>query len=266
MSNENTTPSLPSSQGRGFARTLHVVIVLIVIACVGVAIYFGVPYLYDRYIVSDNEANTARLATIESKQAADVELLTAQIADLQARLTELEIGRTEDAQAIAETTGRVSALETTLATQTVSLKQLEAAQTRLDVLTTTVKEHDASLASGSSALAELRLEIMLSRAIELLSRARLYLSQSNFGWAQEDVLAARDLLQTLQDESPVEESSALQSTLERLDLALGNLPAFPVVAANDVNIAWQMLIERTLEQSQEALTPETDATTSTTTP
>jgi hypothetical protein len=73
----------------------------------------------------------------------------------------------------------------------------------------------------------------------MLGRARLYLAQSNFGLAREDVNSARDLLVTLQTETKDE---ARGQAIARLDLALGNLPAFPVVAAGDLEIAWQILM------------------------
>jgi hypothetical protein len=67
----------------------------------------------------------------------------------------------------------------------------------------------------------------------------LYLSQSNFGLAKEDVQSARDLLAELQTGSNDE---VLAQAVTRLDLALSNLPAFPVVASGDLEIAWQILM------------------------
>jgi hypothetical protein len=73
----------------------------------------------------------------------------------------------------------------------------------------------------------------------MLGRARLYLAQSTFGLAREDVNSARELLVSLQAET---DDEALDQAIMRLDLALGNLPAFPVVAAGDLEIAWQILM------------------------
>jgi hypothetical protein len=108
----------------------------------------------------------------------------------------------------------------------------------------------------TSALAELQRQVRLNRAIELLSRARLYLSQSNFGLAKQDVQAAQDLLVPLQTEIPTEKAAALQAVITRLGLALENLPAFPVVAVDDLDIAWQLLVEGLPELPQETATPE----------
>jgi hypothetical protein len=88
----------------------------------------------------------------------------------------------------------------------------------------------------------LKREIMLTRAIETLSRARLYLSQSNFGLAKIDVQSARSILAELSTEAPPYQVNAFDQIIGRLDLALGNLPAFPIIAVDDVDIAWQLLM------------------------
>jgi len=73
----------------------------------------------------------------------------------------------------------------------------------------------------------------------VLARARLYLAESNFGLAREDVRSARELLVELEAGSNDE---VLTQAISRLDLALGNLPAFPVVASGDLEVAWQILM------------------------
>jgi hypothetical protein len=48
----------------------------------------------------------------------------------------------------------------------------------------------------------------------------------------------------------------LAQVIYRLDLALGNLPAFPVVASADLEIAWQMLMtDSSANASVETPTP-----------
>jgi hypothetical protein len=85
----------------------------------------------------------------------------------------------------------------------------------------------------------LKHEVTFTRALDMLGRARLYLAQSNFGLARDDVNSADDLLATLQTET---KNKALDQAITRLDMVLGNLPDFPVVAAGDLEIAWQILV------------------------
>ena len=256
MSNDiNPTPSFGSRLGRAFVSLLRTLLVLFIIAGLIAAIYYGAPYLYNKFILPV-ENNTSRLSEFEGKQAAEMNQLADQVNDLKVRLADLEIRQTENAQAVAEIQGQVDALETAVDTHTETLEQLESVQANLDKLTATSTEYQAMLVGENSALAELQRQVTLSRTIELLSRARLYLSQSNFGLAEQDVQAARDLLIALQTEIPTEKSAALQGVIARLDFALGNLPAFPVVAVDDVDIAWQLLVNGLPDTPIETLTPE----------
>ena len=113
---------------------------------------------------------------------------------------------------------------------TASLKELKTMQATIE---TQIKE------SNDKTLLALKHEVLLTRALDTLARARLYLAQSNFGLAKEDVQSARDLLGELNAEA---EDEVLTQAIARLDLALGNLPAFPVVASGDLEIAWQILM------------------------
>lgn len=251
---ENTTPSFWPRLGRALVRILRVLLVLIVIAGIAAGVYYATPYLYNQFILPV-ETNTSRLNEFESKQAADSNQISAQMADLKTRLAELETRQTNAAQTIAEVQGRVEALETAVDTHTQTLKQLEIMQANLDTLNAASALHESMLVGKNSPLADLQRQVMLSRTIELLSRSRLYLSQSNFGLAKGDVQAAQYLLVALKTEIPEEKAAALQSVITRLDLALGNLPDFPVVAVDDVDIAWQLLVNGLPEQPPETPTP-----------
>jgi TolA-binding protein len=253
--NPKPTPSFWSRLGKGFVNTLRVLLILAVIAGVAAAIYYGTPYLYEKFILPV-EANTARLTEVENKQATDIEQLTNQIADLKSRLADLETRQTASAQTLAEAQGQITALESAVLSHSETLKQLDAMQAALDTLSLASSDHESLLVEGNSALADMQRQVTLSRAIELLSRARLYLYESNFGLAKLDVQAARDLLLTLQSDRPADKNAALQDVITRLDLALGNLPTFPVIAVDDLDIAWQLLVIDLPDLPASTFTPE----------
>jgi uncharacterized coiled-coil protein SlyX len=256
MSTElKSTPSFWSRLGRVIVKILRILLILAIIAGLAAAIYYGTPYLYEKFILPV-ETNTARLNEVENKQITDVEQLTDQIADLKTRLADLETRQTASAQALAEAQGQIAAMETAVQSHTETLKQLEAIQTAVDTLATTSTVHESLLVGETSALAGLQRQITLSRSIELLSRARLYLYESNFGLARQDVQTARDLLFILQKDTPVDEITKLQDVIARLDLALGNLPTFPVIAVDDVDIAWQLLVYGLSDLPTSTFTPE----------
>jgi hypothetical protein len=214
-------PSFSTRLGKAFVNfmlaLLRLILTVTFIAAVGALIYFGAPYLNEKLIVPV-EKNTANIRSLES-----------QVADLQSQLDKMN--------------KRIGAIEKTIETQTASIAKLEEMQAALE------KE---STAQNNSVMIALKREIMFTRAIETLSRARLYLSQSNFGLAKQDVQSTSDILVELKTDAPKYQQTALDSILTRLDLALGNLPAFPVIAADDVDIAWELMIMGLPESAADA--------------
>lgn len=215
-------PDFGQRLGRAFVGFIKFLLTLFVILAIlgGIAagLYFGLPYLYQVYVVPVNQ-NTARIADVAHQQARDVLALQAQIDDLKARDTLFE--------------NQLAAIETSIEAHTASLASLEEMQSKLD---------SAADEQRQGLNAELARQIELTRAIELLSRARLYLSQSNFGQARLDIQSARDLLAGTRELLPAAQQTGLDAVLARLDLALGNLPDFPVIAADDLDIAWNLLV------------------------
>lgn len=201
-------PSFLSRLGRAFVNflraLLRLIVIFLVIGGIGAALYYGLPFLNEKLIVPV-EQNTAQ-----------IDQLASEVEALQTQLT--------------ETNGRVEALEKSIEAHTASLTKLDEIQAALET---------KILSAQDETLLELKHEVMMTRALDMLGRARLYLAQSNFGLAREDVQSAHDLLVELQIET---DNEVLKQVISRLNLALNNLPAFPVVASGDLEIAWQILI------------------------
>jgi hypothetical protein len=186
---------------------LRLIIIMAVISGCGAAIYFGAPFLYENFI-RPVEQNTSQMNDIEFRQSqSEIE-----ITDIQTRLATLEAGQTTDSISLSDVDTRV--------------QSLEGADTR-----------------RNESLVELTFQSDLLRVMELLSRARLFLYQSNFGLANLDVQAARDILAELQATAPQARQEDINEALFRLDLVLKNLPSFPVAASDDLDIAWQILLD-----------------------
>lgn len=177
---------------------------VLVVGILGFLIFYGVPY-FNKTFVAPVQQNTIKMNEIEN-----------QIFAVQTQQSELD--------------SRLGVVENTIETHSASIQKLEEIQATIE---------SELQANNNSVLLELKHEVMLARAFDMLGRARLYLSQSNFGLAKEDVQSARDLLFELSTETNDE---VLNQVVARLDLALGNLPQFPVVASGDLEIAWQILI------------------------
>ncbi|MDP1778745.1 MAG: helix-hairpin-helix domain-containing protein, partial [Anaerolineales bacterium] len=179
-------PSFFSRLGQTFVSflraLLRLVIIVLVIGGIGAGLYYGLPYINKTLITL--EKNTARVSELDDE-----------VANLQIQLNEMN--------------SRVDIIETSVEMRSASLDKLEKIQTTLE---TQIKENN------DKSLRELKYEVMMTRALDMLGRARLYLAQSNFGLAKVDVQSARDLLFELQTETG---DDVLSQVIARLDLALG---------------------------------------------
>lgn len=202
----------------------RLLLILILLGLVGIGVYLSLPVLYQRYVQPVQE-NTVQLQQLSDQQRQSEQA----VAELKTRLAALEAEQSRQAESFTALDQRLSEIETEIAARTESLKTLE--------------EMQATLQSQNEATnAELERQINLLKGMELLSRARLFMYQSNFGLARQDIQSARGLLLAIQPEAPEPLANDLSAVILRLDLTLSNLPNFPVAASDDLDIAWQILL------------------------
>lgn len=221
---QSTGPSLGQRIGRLIRFLFTLILILLLLGGIGAGLYFGLPFVYEKYVLPVQQ-NTAQLAGLQTQQAQSEQA----IADLQSKLSAVETAQTEQASSLSDLGARVSDLEKEIASHTQTLAALDEMQKQL-------------AEQGETANAELNRQVDLLRAMELLSRARLFMYQSNFGLAKVDVQTARDILADVQPTAPEPLAAELKEVLLRLDLTLSNLPSFPVAASDDLDIAWQVLL------------------------
>jgi uncharacterized phage infection (PIP) family protein YhgE len=197
---------------------------LIVLGLLSLALYLALPWFYQTF-VRPVEQNTAQVRELQTwKEEAEGDL-----ADLQTKLGTIESvqnGHDESLKAMDE---RLSDIETEINARTESLAALERLQSELEQQNQVIS-------------ADLERQIDLLKAMELMSRARLSMYQSNFGLAKQDVQIARDLLAGIETEASTTLAKDLDAVVLRLDMTLSNLPDFPVAASDDLDIAWQILL------------------------
>ena len=219
-----TGPSFGQRVGRFFRFLLRLVLLLIFLGLLSLALYLALPWLYQRFI-RPVEQNTAQVRELQSRQEQTEQDLT----DLQTRLETMEAGQDQHAESFADLDQRLIDIETEISARSESLAALERLQSDLE-------EQNQAIS------AELERQINLLKAMQLLSRARLSMYQSNFGLAKQDVQIARDLLGGIQPDAPESPAEELGAVIFRLDMTLSNLPDFPVAASDDLDIAWQILL------------------------
>jgi cell division protein FtsB len=223
-----------------FRALLRLILIVLVIGGIGAAIYYGAPFINERF-VAPVEQNSARVTELET----EVETLRTQVTEINSQLTEVNTQLSEVSDQLTDANTRVAEIEQSVDAHTASLAKLEQMQSALE---------NQLQESNDRNLLALKREVMITRVLDTLARARLYLAQSNFGLAKEDVQSARDLLDELLANS---QDEVLSQALTRLDLALGNLPDFPVVASGDLDIAWQILMTG---KAHPTMTPEPAST------
>ncbi len=218
---EKPRQSLGQVVRRFVLAVLRLILIVILIGGCGALIYYGAPFVYENFI-RPVEQNTSQINELALQQGQ----LEFQIMALQTQLATLEAGQTSQSNSQAESASAIQTLAAVQATHSGQIAALENAD-----------------AQRNDTLTDLTYQTNLLQAMELLSRARLFLYQSNYGLARMDVQAARDILAQLQTTAPASKQTDLSEALFRLDLALKNLPDFPVAASDDLDIAWQILLE-----------------------
>jgi hypothetical protein len=151
------------------------------------------------------------------------------LTNAQSRLETLETGQSQNTKALAELGGRMDEVESEIVVHTEALAALEKMQSELQ-------------AQDEAMSAEMERQISLLKSMELMSRARLFMFQSNFGLARQDVKTARDVLMMTRRDAPEDLVDDLNEVIRRLDLVLNALPNFPVAARDDLDVAWQILL------------------------
>jgi hypothetical protein len=231
--NPSAKPASGSGFLSGFGRflkwlfffLLRLIVILLLLTGLAISIAYLAPLVYERY-VRPVEMNAAQVAALETQQAQSA----TQVASLQARLSTAEAAQAKQVEAITDLTSRVQTVEDGIAEHTKKLVTLNEMQDELR------KANEASLTKMDN-------QIKLLKTLEMLARARLFLYQSNFGLARQDVQSVRDILAGLQQTTPEASAPELKEALFRLDLVLKNLPDFPVPASDDLNLAWLVLAQ-----------------------
>ncbi len=188
-----------------------------------------------------------QIDALESQEAATQKTVEA----LQTRLTAAETALSAAQAALQAAQESLGALEGKQTTHGADITKLRTALTKLETTMDTLAETVAQTATDVEALGvtvkdeapliAVRTDVQLLKAMELLTRARLQLTQDNFGAATTEAQEARNVLLALSATVPAEQQNALAAIVQRLDLGLANLPNAPRLANDDFEIAWQLL-------------------------
>jgi len=226
--------------GRIFGVLLRLAVVLALGIAIAAGAYFGVPRAY-RNLVEPAQVNTNRINALETEldlARTDTSALREQSG---ARLAELEAALTEQGELLATAQAQLEAALADSEEQDKKMKavteQIGAMRSALGDLTDQV---DAALSDFGEPEQGLRQELLISRAMLHLIRARLALLENNAGLAAEEAGRARDLLLEMDPDGEIEN---VEDAIARIEIALEAIKATPLVAGDDLEIAWKLLVE-----------------------
>jgi len=251
--------------------TLRLIAAIVLGILLAFAIFYGAPALYQQ-IVLPYQIRLERLEDAQARQTSEYQLFSRRLDDIHSRINALELQNDASKQALEELQTLLAELESAQragdqaleAMKAISDERIAEVARSVEEVNQSLEELDGKLADLEAGLtqtggeiqelagrfnaedapvAALRRELRLVMAMELLTRSRLFLAQDNLGLARNDIQAARNLLADLQRRVPAHQVNALGAILDSLDAALENLPTRPILAAENLEIAWRLLLQ-----------------------
>jgi len=236
---------------RFFRAVLRWLFVVVLGILLGVGVALGLPTLY-RSFVEPVQLNAERIQELEKSFADDQANDREKDAAEAQRLADLEGRMVTAGETLQEQGTKLQTLADTVEKQRKQLDEFDRELIRVDEVESQIKEIgsrlsalEETLASEDAPTQRLGRQFQLLRALELLTRARLWLTQNNLGLAAEDLSTALADLQKVQQVAPEDEAKVLETVTKRIELAVGELETAPVLAADDIEVAWRLLYQAT---------------------
>jgi len=249
MTTEKSKPS-------GFVRFLQVLLRLILIILIGILIgaglYFGFKYVYNQ-VVTPIQQNQAEIQSLNARVNQQWDLLNEKNIDLEERLTQIENDQDLLNNQVSEILTKIDQNEADLEAfdlkfndlveKTDNLergiqdlaKQDEEFQNLNEEIQTSLENMDVD-----NKVKPLQQEVAIFKILLQINRSRLFLVQDNLGLAEQELLIADEMFESLSEISP-ENEEEIASWNARLNLAINHLPNNPALANDDLEILWTMM-------------------------
>jgi predicted nuclease with TOPRIM domain len=201
--------------------------------------------------------NTSRLQTLEAAQHGTLQALSrtpsSQITEISALKT-AQFDLQETIQSLdSEQTELIStqtAVESTLDLQASQLAALATQAAAFQESQDRSQEVIGYLATRQAASASLPFDIHLTQLLLWINRAHQDILHTNYGQAEGEIKQAELRLAQLADQSPGAQQPALNEALTLLSKAAETLPGNPDLAREQLDLAWELLLETVNRTSQ----------------
>jgi SMC interacting uncharacterized protein involved in chromosome segregation len=191
---------------------------------------------------TDQETSTVVESKIESIEE-QVAFLTEEVGQLEALRIAIDEIKTEQEALRSDLTSTENALGDLESDVTSMASDLDKMVTTVEDMNEQIVAFGETIQNQDNQLQQIAIENQMLKAMELLTRARLFLVQGNITMAGADILQARDLLFDLSSLAPEYQQETLLEIVTRLDDVLEIISQSPIAAADRLEAAWQLLVE-----------------------
>ncbi len=248
---QEKSPAEPSMAARAIRWIFRMLVTILLGIALGAGIYYGARNFY-RDAIEPLQTIDQRMREIETSASELGATVRKERTSTSEEIAELRGNLSTQVEEIASISAQISRLETRIENQAEALDEVadlrdELHQVELDLEDTDERMQalEAIVEAGELPAERVRETLQLMRTMNLMTRARLWIEQDNFGLAAEDIQTALEIMGPLVEEADPESEtgSRLQELSDRLTVAAEIVRSNPGLAEEELEIVWKLLIE-----------------------
>ena len=245
--------SKPSAIVRFFRGLLRLVLVLLIGILIGTGLYFGFLFVYQQLVIPTQQ-NAIEIQNLNTRVNQNWEILTERNTDLDLRVSVLEGDLEKKAIQISELSTEIEQNAADLDAFQIKFRDMNEQLDKYDKLILNLIKQDEIFVVNDEefqkSLDNLQIDrklqpvyqdITLFKVLLQINRSRLYLLQDNYGIAKDELILAKELLNSLLSTASPDQEEIISLWDARLNLAISHLPTNPILANDDLDILWKMM-------------------------
>jgi septal ring factor EnvC (AmiA/AmiB activator) len=232
---------------------LRVLFIIVVAALLAAGVYYGAPWVYRR-VIQPVQSSVTQLALLQSQVDENETQWAKNFGEQQQRIASLESQLAAQGERIASLEAGLSRIDEALVAQQMALDELSASVTAISGDYASLDETD-TLSAEFATLQErvtlsdqvaaqmdaLEYRVALMQVWQQVLKTHAYLTEGNVGDAETTLELAVTQLDRVSALGPGDEQEALAAIQVRLAQAASRLREQPIIAAQDLEVAWYEL-------------------------
>lgn len=252
-----TTQSQPSGFVVFLKGLFKLILAILLGLIIGAAFYVAGSYIYQQAVLPTQD-NARDVANMQTQYTEEIKLLKEKNQQLENRISQLEINQTDQTNQLDELqtllTQSQTDYETVLSEKEAFLEQFDLLDKTLTTLTkeqnqlamdfeTFNEQNQVADEDPQEFLKPLQLELKLLKTMQQINRSRLFILQSNYGIAKQEIELAMQFMGEMMPFATPEQQDNILLWQTRLELIGSYLPDQPALANEDMEILWQRMAE-----------------------